>query len=70
MAFMAICVTLEGNFMSQNYKSYGIAINKDDEFLTVIGTIGSIFNSLSRFFWGTLIDYFPFKYLIITNFTI
>jgi len=34
---------------------------KDDQFLSILGSIGSIANGSFRLFWGTMMDCFRFK---------
>jgi MFS family permease len=60
-----------GMLMASNYKYYAFDRNQDalksDSYLTMVGSIGSIFNSASRLFWGVLMDTFEFKELAIVN---
>lgn len=53
-----------GMFIAFNYKEYGLNNIKDDQFLTLVGSMGGIANGLSRIFWGTLLDCFSFKWLM------
>lgn len=49
-------------FVAFNYKEYGmIKITDDDSFLTLVGSLGAIFNGLGRLFWGIMFDKFSFK---------
>jgi len=50
-----------GMAVSSNYKVYGEKYYKDDEFLSSIGSYGNIFNGLSRFTMGFLLDNFNWK---------
>lgn len=50
-----------GMFIAFNYKEYGLLQLSNDSFLTVIGSCGSIFNGLGRFFWGFMLDRFSFR---------
>ncbi len=43
-------------FVAFYYKKYGMTQINDDRFLTVLGSVASIVNGLSRLFWGTMID--------------
>lgn len=67
LILMAYFSIQNGYFIASNFKNYGILMIKDDSFLTLIGSLGSIFNGAGRFFWGTLSDRFSFKslYLLI-----
>ena len=37
------------------YKAFGQTFIRDDKFLSLVGSISSVFNCTGRFFWGTLI---------------
>ena len=52
------------------FKDYGLIKINDDEFLTLIGSIGFIFNSSFRIIWGSLMDFFGFKkvYWVLLSF--
>jgi len=41
-------LTSFGNFIAPNVKSYGLEKISDDMFLTLVGSLGSAANSLSR----------------------
>lgn len=45
-----------------SYKSVGLELDYDDGFLTIVGSLGSVCNSLSRPFWGILFDKKSFKF--------
>jgi OFA family oxalate/formate antiporter-like MFS transporter len=49
--------------MSGSYKSFGKKYISDDQFLSLIGAVGSMGNGLSRFFWAAMLDRFDFKCL-------
>lgn len=53
-----------GMFVAFNYKEYGLNHIRDDQFLTLVGSMGGIANGISRIFWGTLLDYFSFRVLM------
>jgi len=57
-----------GLFVAFNYKEYGGIFIKDDRYLSLLGSIGSVCNGVFRMFWGVLMDILPFrriKYIII-----
>ena len=39
----------------------GAAYIDDDKFLTIIGSVGALFNGISRVFWAGLLDYYPYR---------
>ncbi len=43
------------------FKTLGQTKIKDDQLLTLIGSVGSLVNGLSRIFWSTLLDFFTFN---------
>lgn len=52
-----------GYFLAANFKNYGILkpdLN-DDVFLTLVGSLSSIFNGGGRLLWGYILDKFGFK---------
>jgi hypothetical protein len=52
---------IQGSYISLIFKNYGLENISSDQFITIVGTIGSVSNGLSRSFWGNLIDVFPYK---------
>jgi predicted MFS family arabinose efflux permease len=66
-AFLALIALSSsfGMFIAFNYKEYGMLHIQDDQFLTLAGSLGGIANGFSRIFWGTLLDFFTFKTLMI-----
>lgn len=50
-----------GILIAFNYKEYGFLKIKDDEFLTLVGSIGAISNGIGRLFMGVLFDKLSFK---------
>ena len=50
-----------GYFFTNVYKTYGMRYINDDHFLTLVGSISSLFNGFFKFMWATLLDYYPFK---------
>lgn len=61
--------TLGANCVITFYKTFGQTFILDDRFLAIIGSVGAVFNSAGRLFWGYLMDRMPFKvcFLIITT---
>lgn len=59
--------TFASGFIVTFYKAFGLTFIGDDEFLAILGSVSSIFNSTGRLFWGYLVDKLPFKvcFLII-----
>lgn len=45
-----------------SYKSIGIVLGYDDKFLTLVGSIGALFNGFSRPLWGLLFDKKSYKF--------
>jgi MFS family permease len=50
-----------GLMISVQFKDYGLKQINDDQFLTLIGSIGFIFNAGFRIIWGYLMDKFGFR---------
>jgi len=44
-----------------SFKTYGAAYIDDDKFLTVIGSVGALFNGIARVIWAGLLDYYPYR---------
>lgn len=57
---MAVLSFFIGSFNVSNYKSYGSFNGFNENFLTYLGSAGSIFNGL-RFLWSTALDHVRFK---------
>lgn len=47
--------------LNSNYKTYVKTEITDDAYLTLIGTIGSIGNGCTRFFWNMLFNVIGFR---------
>ena len=64
---MAYLSSSYGFFIATNFKTYGISKISDDAFLTLVGSMGSLFNGGGRFLWGLVSDKMEFKqvYMII-----
>ena len=50
-----------GLFVINSFKAFGKQSINDDEYLTVVGAVSSVFNGI-RFFWSYLVDRFSFKF--------
>lgn len=50
-----------GLFLAFNYKNFGFTSIKNDKFMSVIGSLGSLANSMSRFMWGYLFDKYSYR---------
>ena len=57
MAFFSVTM---GGFVVTNYKSYGLDNGLSENLLTLIGSLGAIFNAI-RFVWSALLDKFSYK---------
>ena len=49
-----------GFFLAANYKNLGILSIPDDNFLTIVGSVGAISNGAGRVLWGVLMDKYKF----------
>lgn len=59
------CSVPYGLFVAFNYKEYGLFFIKDDHYLSILGSVGSVGNGLFRMFWGMMMDIFPFRTNIV-----
>ena len=50
-----------GLLVASNFKNYGLLKINDDEFLTIVGSIGAVCNGGGRILWGILYDKFSFR---------
>lgn len=50
-----------GLFVAFNYKEYGGLYIKDDKYLSLLGSLGSVGNGLFRMFWGVMMDLLSFR---------
>ena len=58
---MLTCSSMYGYFVAANYKNYGIVNIPDDRFLTLLGSLGALFNGSGRLLWGVILDRSNFK---------
>jgi hypothetical protein len=49
-----------GTFVAGSYKAYGIQLGFEEGELTLVGSLGALFNAL-RFVWSGLLDTFSYK---------
>ena len=61
VALTLACTTPFGIFIAFNYKEYGQTKLTNDSFLTLIGSLGAIFNGIGRVFWGIIFDRYSFR---------
>ena len=59
--FISVSMIFFGYYIMVKFKDYGREYIKDDEFLTFVGSVGSLLNGLFRIFWASLLDYYPFR---------
>ena len=56
-----LSVVMLSNVISAFYKVFGQTFIKDDKFLSVVGSISSVFNCSGRLLWGLVMDRFSYK---------
>lgn len=61
LTMMMFCSVSSGYFLSSNFKTYGLDKISDDSFLTLVGSLSSLFNGGGRLFWGIVFDKIDFK---------
>lgn len=66
MFCMCLCSTTPGLYVINCYKTFGKKEINEDQFLAIVGSIGSIFNGSFRYIWGQLMDKTSFE----TSYTI
>jgi hypothetical protein len=59
---MAIMTFFIGNFTLSNYKNFGELHGFSEEYLTYLGSAGSLFNGM-RFLWSLALDHVRFRYV-------
>jgi MFS family permease len=52
------------------YKAFGQTFITNDNFLSIIGSVSSLFNAFGRLLWGYLVDKLPFKICYLIQSTI
>lgn len=69
LASCFITTTVGGMYIAGTFKVFGQTKFSDEQFLSVISSLASIFNSSGRIFWGSIADYLgAMKTLIIMGF--
>ena len=63
---MMICSCSFPLYIASNFKSYEQKDLNDDQFITIVGSVGAVFNGVSRGFWSSLMDLVGFKIVYIT----
>ena len=59
---MFLCVGTATALVSSLYKSFGLEkVTRDDQFLTIAGSVSAFFNLLGRILWGVLADLTTYK---------
>ena len=54
--------------IATDYKAYGVEmIKNEDNFISLVGSIGGFSNGISRFFWSSLLDYISPNKLLFIN---
>jgi hypothetical protein len=48
-------------YITTMYKAYGQSFITNDQFLAIVGSVSSIFNTLGRMFWGGFADKTSFR---------
>lgn len=66
-SFLTFLYAAYGAMTVSNYKVYGEELGYEDSFLSAAGTAGSVFNGLSRLFWGSLMEKLKIKPIIYAN---
>lgn len=57
-------------FMMVFFKNYGIEKIEDDQFLTITGSVSSLFSAAASLFFGYFTDKFPFKPVAVLMYAI
>ena len=56
-----LSVVMLSNVISAYYKAFGQTFIRDDQFLSIVGAITSVFNCSGRLFYGLIMDRFAYK---------
>ena len=56
-----LSVVMLSNVISAYYKAFGQTFIRDDMFLSIVGSINSVFNCTGRLFYGFIMDKFAYK---------
>jgi MFS family permease len=59
--FIFFALGLGGVYVATNYKTMGGKRFKNDAFLSMVGSVSSVFNGGARIFWGAFADKFSYK---------
>jgi len=59
--FTRLCVVMLSNVISAYYKTFGQTFIRDDMFLSIVGSVTSVFNCSGRLFYGLIMDRFAYK---------
>ncbi|KAH3811835.1 hypothetical protein DPMN_140250 [Dreissena polymorpha] len=59
--FSSMIINIGTGFVFNLYKAYGQTFIADDQFLSVVGSMSSVFNCLGRPFWGLVMDRFGYR---------
>jgi MFS family permease len=59
-----------GIYQINMYKIFGAEHIDDDQFLSMIGSVGAVCNGLSRFLWAYTMEHYGFKTMILVLITI
>ena len=58
---MALMSITPGLYIMNVYKTFGKSQINNDQFLTIVGSVASVFNGSFRYLWGILMDKISFK---------
>ena len=58
---ISVCHMFYGYYIINMFKTLGAEHITNDQYLTLIGSVGSLVNGLSRIGWSSLLDYYSFN---------
>ena len=58
---ISCCHMFYGYYIINMFKTLGAETIHDDYYLTIVGSVGSLFDGVSRICWSSLLDYYPFN---------